>query len=898
MQQGEELNLKLHSILKDRFGFDGFRGSQLDVVRHVSSGLDALVVMPTGAGKSLCYQLPALAREGLTLVVSPLLALMKDQVDALQSKGIRATTINSTISSSQRRERMRGLLQGEYELLYVSPERFTPHFVELIQKMDIRLFAIDEAHCISQWGHDFRPDYLRLGKVREALSSVPTIALTATATPDVQKDILKTLGIPQTHRFITGFDRDNLVLDVISTQKNVDKISALVSVLNPSPGTSLVYCATRKSVEEVTVLLRSNGVPAAMYHAGLSIEDRVSVQEGFMEGHYPIVVATNAFGMGVDKDDVRCIVHWEFPGTVEAYYQEIGRAGRDGKSSRVVLLYRDVDRKTQEFFINSSYPSKESVELVWEDLNCRLMSNYGTDQHARNSINRDSTSQDRTLYVRLEELAKSLNGNGNERTAGSCLYVLQRAGYIRRIPAADRQGRIVLLQKTKTVIQHQKMARAAIRDQDDFDEREEYQGFSSSVDATGASFLRSEQLPRGIRGDLFRLIVDAAQQIDSSELFVKMSILTDQLSISREQLVASLRGLEDRGFVQWFPPERVGGVELLRPFEPLGIDEKELQRRREHELKKVSLMQAFARASCRRRFLIEYFGQNPEWERCGTCDRCRQVSSSCRSLTPAEEEIVRKLLACMARMKRAFGPTLIAKVARGSKESRVRRFGFDHLSTHGILKEYTEESIITLLKELHHAGAVEETFVTRVIEGREITYPEYRISSLGWDVMKQRTDQFQMHMPDLKMTHAARRKKRKEKGKNKSKSGHFGDQHAREKTLMKVKTKGGISTGKVKSSREKIVSKGAKKQGQPAFLDRQEQKTADLLLRLKTLRRNLSSKYDVPEYVVAPNRTLEAMAEHQPKTREQFLSLHGMGPQRFKMYGHPFMELLEAWRNR
>ena len=497
----------LHQKLHQRFGFDQFRGAQLDIIRHISLGNHCVVVMPTGAGKSLCYQIPALVRGGIALIVSPLLALMKDQVDALRSKGIRAATINSSLTSTQRRTVMREVLEGHWEILYVSPERFTPHFIEYLQKVDLRLFAIDEAHCISQWGHDFRPDYLQLGKVRRQFEHVPTIALTATATPEVQQDILKSLELKcsdnihennisssdgpneiinhtitnQAKLFVTGFDRENLVLDVISTQRNNDKVRVLVDTLQNPEGPSLVYCATRKNVEEVTVQLRSNGIDAGMYHAGLSMEDRIAVQEGFMNGDFPVVVATNAFGMGVDKEDVRCIIHWEFPGTVEAYYQEIGRAGRDGKESKAILLYRDVDRKIQEFFINSSYPTLECIERVWQDLQDRVqiqfqentkqknaipenakqnntaismedldpfgsMDNDHVDDFVDTLVDKNASEKDRTIFLKLDHLAECLEDLGNERTASSCIYVLQRTGYIRRIPSSEREGHLTLFQ--------------------------------------------------------------------------------------------------------------------------------------------------------------------------------------------------------------------------------------------------------------------------------------------------------------------------------------------------------------------------------------------------------------------------------------------------------------------
>ena len=318
----------LETVLRTRFGFPSFRGAQGAICAHVTAGEDALVVMPTGAGKSMCYQLPALARGGTTLVVSPLLALMKDQVDALVEKGVRAVAINSTQTASERRAAIEGVLDGAYELVYVAPERFSDYFLRRLARADIRLLAIDEAHCLSQWGHDFRPDYLRLGRVRKALGDVPTVALTATATPEVQEDILRTLGIPDARRFIQGFDRPNLSLEVLATDRDKEKLALLPSLVSASP--ALVYCATRKNVEKVTAHLRQEGVPAGMYHAGLDHSDRIAVQDAFMQGKVPVVVATNAFGMGVDKDDVRTIVHFELPGTVRDEDVAAGRVPFDG----------------------------------------------------------------------------------------------------------------------------------------------------------------------------------------------------------------------------------------------------------------------------------------------------------------------------------------------------------------------------------------------------------------------------------------------------------------------------------------------------------------------------------------------------------------------------------------
>src|SRR6185436_1005338 len=358
--------MDIDQILRERFGHPSFREGQREIVEHVARGQHALVVMPTGAGKSLCFQLPALARGGTTLVVSPLLALMKDQVEALQQRGIHATFINSSISTDERSRRLQGLKSGAYELVYVAPERFSDAFLESIQGCDLRLLAVDEAHCTSQWGHDFRPDYLRIGRVRRTFPDVATVALTATATPKVQDDILRILGIGEARRFVRGFDRPNLSLEVIAAERIEDKLALLTELAAPGP--TLVYCATRKNVERAAQALREKGIAAETYHAGMEHEDRIRAQERFMSGASRIVVATNAFGMGVDKDDVRTILHFDLPGTVEAYYQEIGRAGRDGAPSRVVLLFREGDRRTQEFFIRMSHPPAAWVKAIYAHL--------------------------------------------------------------------------------------------------------------------------------------------------------------------------------------------------------------------------------------------------------------------------------------------------------------------------------------------------------------------------------------------------------------------------------------------------------------------------------------------------------------------------------------------------
>jgi ATP-dependent DNA helicase RecQ len=346
-------DLRVH--LQELFGLDDFRPAQRDVIEEVLAGRDVLCVMPTGAGKSLCYQLPAAVQGGLTVVVSPLISLMEDQVQQLRDEGISAALLNSSLTPAMQREAMQQIDNGFEGLLYVAPERFfAPNFQPLMERINVKLLAIDEAHCISQWGHDFRPEYLRLGEVRKRLNSPPTIALTATATEDVRADIVRGLALREPKIVITGFDRPNLSYQSLRIPKVAAKDLEVIRMIENEPGSAIVYCATRRAVDEVAEML-ANRFPRRnvfAYHAGMDAAERTANQEKFMQTPHAVAVATNAFGMGINKPDIRLVVHYNLPGTLEAYYQEAGRAGRDGMPSRCVVLFSYQDRYTHEFFID------------------------------------------------------------------------------------------------------------------------------------------------------------------------------------------------------------------------------------------------------------------------------------------------------------------------------------------------------------------------------------------------------------------------------------------------------------------------------------------------------------------------------------------------------------------
>ena len=409
---------RARAVLSKRFGHRDFRPGQAAIIETVLAGRDVLAVMPTGSGKSLCYQLPAVLREGCALVISPLIALMKDQVDALQAQGIAATYVNSSLPPREQQERLRACQAGVYDLLYIAPERFrSARFVEAVSRTRVSLFAIDEAHCISEWGHDFRPDYLRLREAVAPPNQPQVLALTATATVDVQQDIVQQLGRPHMQPFVYGFDRPNLVYRALTLNGQAAKLRVLREMLGAQrDGSTIVYTSTRRAVQEVAAFLQEQGAEVLFYHAGLPDAVRKQAQDAFMERPNGLIVATNAFGMGIDKPDVRCVVHFNLPRSLEAYYQEAGRAGRDGAEAQCVLLFSYGDVRIQEFLVEHNNPAREVVEHVYELI--AGMAQPGMD-------------------VPLSALLPHLGRGGSAMQLAAAARLLEKAGYAEQLTSFE-----------------------------------------------------------------------------------------------------------------------------------------------------------------------------------------------------------------------------------------------------------------------------------------------------------------------------------------------------------------------------------------------------------------------------------------------------------------------------
>lgn len=558
--------------LEHFFGYPDFRAPQKPAIEAVLAGRDTLIVLPTGGGKSLCYQVPALVRQGLTVVISPLISLMKDQVDALERRGVPAAFINSTLGVSDVADRLARARRGELQLLYLAPERMDAgRTIDQLRDIGVALLAIDEAHCISEWGHDFRPSYRRIGIIRRGIGNPQTVALTATATPDVRVDIQRQLRLRNAVVVVGGFDRTNLSYHVLKTRTQREKDKAAVTAIRAQPGAVVVYTPTRKAVERVTQMLTRARISAVAYHAGLDETHRRRAQEEFMQSRARVIVATSAFGMGIDKPDVRLVVHHAMPGSLEAYYQEAGRAGRDGKHSECILLHTYPDRMTHEYFIRGSHPERKAVEQLWTLLRAEADSNN-------------------FVSLTLEELQARARKSINERHVGSALRVLAQNECLSVEPPSLNRIFIRLLATPARITNE-----------------------LSAQQPDALQLLRSMWRLSGAR------LADGAS-IDLDDL--------PPSSGGTPNLTPILNRLESEQFIIW---ARTGGGFRLSPkalsSPKLPVNWSRLAERRAVDMSRLSAMEQYAQTrGCRRAFVLRYFGDSYR-SNCGACDRCLQAQT-------------------------------------------------------------------------------------------------------------------------------------------------------------------------------------------------------------------------------------------------------------------------------
>ena len=692
--------------LREHFGFDGFRAGQREVISAVLERKDAVVVMPTGSGKSLCYQLPAMMLDGVTLVVSPLIALMKDQVDALQARGLPATFINSSIDPTEQRTRIDALRRAQFKLVYVAPERFrSSRFVEALQSVGISLFAVDEAHCISTWGHDFRPDYLRLRSVIKSLGGVQTLALTATATPYVRSDIIEQLGLSKPQAFVSGFDRPNLSIDVVHTEKERQKIAQIKRLALAHMGSGIVYTSTRKAVEQVATELQDQGLRVAAYHAGMSDAVRIKAQDDFMAGRAQMIVATNAFGMGIDKPDIRFVAHYQMPGSIEAYYQEIGRAGRDGLPASCVLLFNYVDKNTHDFFIEGSYPTLEVIQDVYDALVATGL---------------------KRIELSTSEIAKRAVVS-NEMAVQSSLYILERAGHLERGTASNNRAAVRLL--------------------------------SGNAGDSPASSRERDPLSSKLLSALTKMY--GVKERSEAELDIKD--FSHSLGMDESNVRRTLSSLDKAGVLQFRPARRTRGIVMLdsAPTTKLRVNPNDLARRAALERRKLREILNFCYTDyCYRAHILDYFGDRNHARQCGTCGNCAPHTSarnalakgdllsagsasgrtrkdesglrdpiSSRALTEDETMRVRKILACATRMRGRFGKHLLAATLRGSALKNLMQAHLNELSTYGLLRDMRQDDILLYIDAL---------LAARCLQVSPGEYPTISITELGGRVMRER----------------------------------------------------------------------------------------------------------------------------------------------------------------
>ncbi len=637
--------------LKKYFGYDSFRQSQKEIIESILNGGNVLAVLPTGAGKSVCYQIPALVSSNFSIVISPLIALMKDQVDSLNRNGPIAAFINSQMSFYEAEEVIKKISFGSIKLLYVAPERLeNVLFADKIKALEPSYLFVDEAHCISEWGHSFRPSYRKIKEFVDYIAVKHVSAFTATATPEVEKDIVEQLGLKDPEIFVRGFERENLELNVFVTKKKREKCLELIS-RHGTP--AIIYSASRKRAEEIAEFLNLHRINSAYYHAGLAPEERKKIQEDFMNDRTPVIAATNAFGMGIDKKDIRLVIHYNTPGSIENYYQEIGRAGRDGKASFIYLLHDDYDINIQNFFLENSHPDKELIQKIYD-----AVCDYGKVAEGNIPANEIPLNRDFISAYAKREVSKGL--------LYAALKILEDGGYAKQASEFENKS-FVQIKFEKNRLQ-------------EFVKRNS----NNLIRETIVYFLR-----------------EFGSKIFSGKIPLTASGIAAQLGFDEHDIEETLINLDNLGIIEYGRPLSKDSVLLTSPrvnSSRLRLDYKKINKSFIFLQRKIERMTDYVySAGCRFKFILNYFGENNEDYKCGRCDRCRTEELVPESTNEYLKEII---LRTLSENKFPLTEKSLLTVIRGS--SRTEKY--KKFETYGCCANYEIEELKIVLHNILMEG--------------------------------------------------------------------------------------------------------------------------------------------------------------------------------------------------